>query len=355
MLVSNIHIAKCRVCGSERNGDDMEVKDVLNNPHAVISILGMRGCGKTYLSCHLNFPSDCTVIYIDVVGVFVGFMGLNPLQCDKLPTQETFNKIMIKALDDNQTKTERKLILDISELSREDMVTVVNWLSDFLFYQRKKGKYAVVADEVGEFMEQEHGYYSQGFERLVRMGRNKGIAYMILITQRPQKVNKHILTLSEHYVVFKFIHNLDIAAVREILGKSEREFSDMAIQLKGLGVGEYMLTDGLSEYWNMRKREKVITDVETGQKTITEFTPKEPDKCIETDKQNEEINTDTEVKPVVPVPENRGVWTIEEENKIILLRKNKVSFSKIAFQLNRPYYAVRERWRKLQSRGRVKG
>lgn len=335
----------------------MEVKNILERPHAVVSMLGMRGCGKTYLSCHINFPSDVTVIYIDVVGVFVGYMNIQALECDKLPTQEAFNKVLMKALDDPQTRTEKKLILDISQLTRDDMVTVVNWLSDFLFYQRRKGKYAIVADEVGEFMEQEHGYYAQSFERLVRMGRNKGIMYMILITQRPQKVNKHILTLSEYYVVFKFIHNLDISAVREILGKSEKEFTDIALDIKGLGVGEYMLTDGLSEYWYMRKRERVVTDVETGQKTIEQC-----ERPVRTEEPEASPKVDSEdakdryagVKPIAPNPKYRGAWSEEEDDKMIMLRSKKMTFSKIAVQLGKPYYSVVSRWRNLKKMGRVR-
>lgn len=217
----------------------MNLKQFLAQEYGVLSILGMRGCGKTYLAANeLKFKDR--VVYIDVVGAFRKFMPeMETIEFDAIPDDaETFTKIL-------KDVKHKEFILDISELPRKYMCDVMDYLWEFT--KHSKDRWAWVIDEVGELIPQTRTFYSEGLETAVRMGRNKGLMFVILISQRPQKVSKDCLALSDAYTVFKFVHNLDREAVREILGMSSDDFRlNFDSKLKSLGVGEYLMTDGLT-------------------------------------------------------------------------------------------------------------
>jgi len=310
---------------------NMKIENVFENPYAVVSVLGMRGCGKTWLVAHVAPPCFC--FYIDTVGAFRGYIeGCEVLDIDAMPSRESFIKVLKEVvLNTPKVKDDKKLIIDISMLRREDMVMIMDWFSDALLYNLP-GKWAVFADEVGEFLEQERGFYSTGFERLVRIGRNKGIMYIVMITQRPQKVNKHAITLSDYYAVFKFVHNLDIAAVRDILGMGEKEFIPIEMDIKGQKVGEYMLTDGISMWWFKRhKKEAVVyADGEVAEKQRT-LVAETSDKPIE--KREEPDSKPTHFG-------KHRMWTSEEVTTLKKLVKADMKHGDIARQLGRKVSSV---------------
>ena len=227
-----------------------------NEKYAVITISGMRGSGKSYLASHLDFTSKVDLaIYIDVVGAFKKErQDIDYLDVDFLPKKEQIKHILNKAIE---IKT-RELIFDISYLSREEMVDFIDLLSEVLLQMNKKT--AVIIDEVGEILEQEGKFYSHGLERLVRIGRNKNVLFVVMITQRLQKVNKHAIALSDYYVFFKTLHNLDRKAIKEILGYSNAEFKSLEHKFKDLKLGQYIITNGIDIYEQKKKIEKQEED-----------------------------------------------------------------------------------------------
>jgi len=109
----------------------------------------------------------------------------------------------------------------------------------------------------------------------------------LLISQRPQKVNKHAVALRDYYCIFRMVHNLDIDAIGSILGQSQKDFLPIAHKIKGQHVGDYMITDGLNVEYYRRERKgedtlappKIVEEKkekETRQKTLKEDTPIAP-------------------------------------------------------------------------------
>jgi len=231
----------------------MEILD--NREHGVIAILGMRGTGKTWFSVKLlkHLMEKVDIVYlIDVVGVYEDYLSEQDIDAviidiDDLVSAVDFFEFFKKVEHAQDTVKYKIVVYDISALSRKEMVEFMDIFSEYLLrFKPKNKKVAVICDEVGEYAEQERGYYSSGFETLVRIGRNKNVLWIVLITQRPQKVNKHLLALSDIYVIFRLMHNLDMDAVRNILGYSKTDFTIHEQTIKHLATGQYIVYDGMN-------------------------------------------------------------------------------------------------------------
>ena len=254
----------------------MKVQDVIEKePYAVVSIMGMRGAGKTYMTTQLidvlKVKTDIVII-IDIVGVYSEYLGSGKIvRITKLYSEDVLYRFF------NEHVKKGVYVFDISELDRGDMVEIINIISEWLLRKKEHKKTAsLIVDEVGEVLEQERGYYAERLESLVRIGRNKRVLYVIVTTQRPQKVNKHALALSDVYVVFKMVHNLDIEAVRNIMGMDKSHFRTIEKTLKTLKIGEYIITDGI-KYEVMRRgivEGKLITEEENKEELKEEKTRK---------------------------------------------------------------------------------
>lgn len=278
----------------------MKIEDYIQQEYGVISILGMRGCGKTYLASNLEFRKELKVLYIDVVGAFRQKMpDKYYVIIDRLPSYDE----MVELFDVFDER--REVILDISELKREDMVQVCDYVWDCL--KKSDQKWALVIDEISEICPQDRVFYSQGIESCVRMGRNKGVLFMVMTNQRMQKVNKDLINLSDCYVIFKFIAKLDQEGVRGTLGWDAQQFYPIGRDLKSLKVGEYMITDGIDYTWKRKEIPKEVISEEM--------------------KSEEKIET-VSTKPlnVKDLPPPKKVWTEEKLNKLRELRKANYSY-----------------------------
>lgn len=223
----------------------LKLKEIMDKPHGVISIIGMRGTGKTYLTKRLlNYVDVDKIIIFDVVGVYDDLEGIR-LEFDKVILKYKLFDVMDKLI-----KSDEKIItVDLSLLSRKEMREVINDISEYLIIRKPKTiSVMVVADEVGEYMEQERGIYAERFESLVRIGRNKNILWVIMTTQRAQKVNKHILALSDLYIIFRVMHNLDLEAVKNIMGMDTKSFKQYVDYIKQQQTGYFILYDGIDVY-----------------------------------------------------------------------------------------------------------
>ena len=242
----------------------MQIQKEINKlPYGVISAVGKRGAGKTYKVLHLDYPTD-KVFWIDVVGAFRVEMENKEdtvvMQLDILGSKNELFKILDKC-------EEKNILLDVSMLSRKDMCKTVDDVCDYLL-MHVSGRFTstLVVDEIGETNPQDMTVYAHRLESVARMGRNKGINWLVMTTQRTQKVNKHIIALSEYVLIFKLTHNLDIDAVRNILGASDKDFRQHSLKIKGFAVGDYVYTDGLDMTYVYRDRKegnlKPINEVE---------------------------------------------------------------------------------------------
>jgi hypothetical protein len=283
----------------------MKVEDFIHKEYGVISIMGMRGCGKTHLAASLEFREELKVLYIDTAGAFRQKMPEKYyIAFDKMRTVDEIEEVIGGHFDDPKN---RELIVDISELNRSDMIAVCDILWDIL--KCSQMKWALIIDEISELCPQTRVFYSEGIETCARMGRNKGVLFFVMTNQRMQKVNKDILNLSDCYVIFKFVARLDQQAVRGVLDWDDMEFYKVGKEIKELGVGEYMITDGVSIDWY--KRGSIPQKIEEPKKTESSTVEKVSEKVIVTEEK-------------IPPPElkSRRVWTDEKVKKLKELREN---------------------------------
>lgn len=247
----------------------MLIKEVENSHSYVISIAGMRGSGKTLLATNWfdEIDKQDNVIFIDVVGALRNYLKDNKadvqvLDINKVVSASRLNEILKQILIEKKIK---RILFDVSNLKRREMIYSVDVIFSFLL--QYGADYSIVIDEIGELLPQNHVYYSEETERLIRIGRNKGIKRVLITTQRLQQTDKTAITQSKYYIFFKLVHNLDLRAVREIQGISQEEFIELRVKLKKLGIGEFIITDGVKQegiykYDLVSKQVKEVTPFE---------------------------------------------------------------------------------------------
>lgn len=211
------------------------LNDILNT--TTISFLGRKGLGKTIGSSILiNNINDKDVLVFDITGAYTDGELIKDAKYIDVNTKRFDKKIIIDIL--LKFKETRKIVLCLNRLTRKELVE----FSEVMFKVLNEiGDVAVIIDEVGEIVSQQREYYSPELERCCRIGRNYNIRPFIVITQRTQKVDKNILALSDYYIIMGLTHNLDLEAVRELVGYSAKEFETLKKQIKGLNVGEFYL------------------------------------------------------------------------------------------------------------------
>ncbi len=222
---------------------------ISSHEYAKVAILGMGGTGKTYLASTLDFPVQ-RIFYLDVVGAFRKFLGAAP-DMQIFEGRIAPEASAIKPLLAHYTA--RRFIFDISLMRRSEMVKLADNLAEYLLIENKQNC-AMLVDECGELLPQDGGYYSEMLESCIRIGRNRGMTFSVLTSQRPQKVNKNALALSDIYCILRTKHYLDLEQIRNLLGLGTKEFYEeeaaLAPRIKALQMGQYMLTDGLATSWH---------------------------------------------------------------------------------------------------------
>jgi len=213
------------------------MKSVLNEllNATTITFLGMKGVGKTIGSSILANNINKHTIVVDIAGAYT----INRLidEAKYYLVDEYDKRLIVKALKEGFDEKNR-IVFDVSKMTKSRIVDFVDLLSEIL---KIGGDVAVVIDEVGEVIPQSSGKYSEQFESLVRVGRNYGVKPIIMISQRPQKVDKNALALSDYYIIMRLTHNLDLNAVKELFGLSSVEFQPLAQEIKKLNVGECII------------------------------------------------------------------------------------------------------------------
>ncbi|HIQ50295.1 MAG TPA: ATP-binding protein [Nanoarchaeota archaeon] len=258
----------------ERNSEGFERETLIGDKMEIlskhtISILGIKGYGKTVASSILtNNINDKVVIVIDTVGAYTRDRLIKKAEYIRIKRignrKEVIKKGLISSLKQIR---EMKVVFDISRLKRQELVIFIDVLAELLLELGEKGNYFVlVIDEIGEYLPQNRIVYSEELERVIRIGRNYNISPVIMITQRPQKVAKDVLALSDTYIIFKTIHQLDREKIKELLGLSKEEFRDIENILKNLKIGESLvITEQLDTFlvrWDMENQDYILQEQE---------------------------------------------------------------------------------------------
>lgn len=210
------------------------INDILGT--TTISFLGRKGLGKTVGSSILINNLEKDTIVFDITGAYTDGELIKEAKYIDVNTKKFDKKIIIDIL--MKFKESKKLVLCLNRLTRKELVD----FSEIMFKVLNEiGDVAVVIDEVGEIVSQQREYYSPELERCCRIGRNYNIKPFIVITQRTQKVDKNILALSDYYIIMGLTHNLDLEAVRELVGFNAKEFEPLKKNIKQLTTGEFYL------------------------------------------------------------------------------------------------------------------
>jgi hypothetical protein len=278
----------------------MILENLKKDSSYVITIAGMRGQGKTYLATRWfeEIDKQDKVIYIDVVGALKNYASENKMDLQVLTIDAVVSSSKLEEVLSNIFSGERikKVLFDLSSLKRRDLIYTIDIIFSWLI--KHGADYSVLIDEVGEIIPQNHLYYSEETERLIRIGRNKGIKKVVITTQRLQQADKTAVAQSNYYIFFKMIHNLDLRAIREIQGVSQDEFLETRVKIKKLDIGEFIVSDGTKEegVYRYDARKKEIVEVTPFEK-VSVFS-KEQEKKIEGINQRKLIDEATKKEAV---------------------------------------------------------
>lgn len=193
-----------------------------------VAVLAQRGAGKSHLaSCMAEemAESEQQVVAIDPTGAWYGlkssadgnkpgypFVVFGGDHAD-VPLEEHSGEIIARALVERGFSA----IIDLS-LFRKGQLR--RFMADFLeaLYRLNREPLHVFIDEADAIAPQRPGPDEArmlgAMEDLVRRGRRRGIG-CTLITQRPQVLNKNVLTQCEVLVAMRLGHPRDISAIEE--------------------------------------------------------------------------------------------------------------------------------------------
>lgn len=232
--------------------------------------IGRKGSGKTYGAGKLVeelMDHDVQVVILDTVGNWYGlrlssdgkptgyeipvFGGLR----QDLPLLATAGEVVADVVIDSQ----RSVILDVSQFNFSERK---RFAADFgtRLWQRKKGESQpsplhLIIEEcqliVPQFVGKDDTRMVHVYEEIIRLGRNYGIGISML-TQRPQSVNKEVLTQAECIMAFQLNGVPERKALKDWLTYEGGDVN-LVNELPGLAVGTCYLW---SPQW-LHKFEKI--------------------------------------------------------------------------------------------------
>jgi len=210
------------------------IKKILEEP--TISFLGNKGRGKTVGAAILVNNMEGDVLIVDTVGAFSMNKLIKKAKYLEVDVRKFSKKTAMEIF--KQFKENRRVVLNVQKLTSKEKIAFSECVCAMAM---ELGDLGFVVDEVGEIVSQQGESYSTEYERLVRVGRNYGVRPVVQITQRPQKVDKNVLALTDYYMVMGLSHNLDLEAVRNLIGQDTYEFKELRNDIKKQGVGDCLL------------------------------------------------------------------------------------------------------------------
>lgn len=229
-----------------------------------IGILGQTGSGKTYFArkmAELMIARGHHVVILDPVGVWYGMRraasrrrgeGMPVLIVGgphgDLPLTVEGGAVMARtALD-----TRRSMILDLSDLRKGAQMKFIQHFGEELYYRSRKARNPLhlIIDEADYFAPQgstggisgQAAFTLGAIEDIVRRGRARGIG-VTMITQRPARINKNVLTQISTLVAMRLSSPQDRKAIKEWVQVSANADRGQEVldDLPTLGVGEAII------------------------------------------------------------------------------------------------------------------
>lgn len=222
---------------------------------STVAVLGKKGSGKTYTAkklAELMLDSGFQVVILDIVGVWWGlkssadgksagysipiFGGKRP----DIPLEPTAGEVTARAIVEGGFSC----IVDIGQFSKTKRHQFAAAFLEEL-YQRNEHAMHLIVDEADFYAPQkpispQASICLGAMDELVRRGRQRGIG-VSLITQRPQVLNKDVLTQADLLIALRLNHPLDIKSIMEwVKVKADaKEAQAMLDALPGLPTGDF--------------------------------------------------------------------------------------------------------------------
>lgn len=217
------------------------------------AILAKRGVGKTYTAsvlCEELLAHGAQTVVIDPTGAWWGLRsaadGKKPgypiviFGGDRgdVPLEPHAGELVATALVDRQFSA----ILDLSHLRKGQASQLVAAFLEKLYHKNRSALHLVI-DEADTFAPQrifgEDARVCGAVEDVVKKGRLRGFG-CTLITQRPQVLNKNVLTQCESLFAMRMTHPRDVDAIKEWVGvhASPEEAKEVIASLPSLPIGE---------------------------------------------------------------------------------------------------------------------
>lgn len=242
----------------------------------VVSVLAMRGAGKTYgvgvISEELldYFQSlsnnNSNLVIIDPVGAHWGLRSHFPIHIiggnhGDIQLDESSGRLFAEMI--HQFKL--NAVLDVSQMSQDEMVLFV---ADFLneYYRLTNTPTHIVLEEADIFAPQRISSKNQklslaAVDTVVRRGRGKGMG-VTMITQRPAVLNKNVLTQSDAAIIMNMTGETDLKVVGEYLnsaGATKKDISRYIEQIMKFHQGQALIfsTSWLKEIKVINFRKKI--------------------------------------------------------------------------------------------------
>lgn len=219
---------------------------------ATLAILAIKGKGKTYLSDVLNeelMDAGQIPVIIDYTGAHWGLKSSADGKAPgfpvvifggehaDLPLEEGAGEVIARAIVEQRFAA----IIDVSLLRKG---AANRFIGDFLetLYRLNRLPVMLICDEADAYAPQkpfgDQARTLGAIEDIVRRGRIRGIG-CTLITQRPQVINKNVLTQCEMLCALGMSHPKDIGAIKEWIDvHGDKQQADaMIASLPSLGKG----------------------------------------------------------------------------------------------------------------------
>lgn len=235
------------------------------------AILGIKGSGKSHtasVQAEELLEAGQQIVVIDPTGAWWGLRSSKDGEAAgypvvvmgghraDLPLPSASGRSVAGAV----FRTSTSVVLDLSTFNKTERAVFVGQFLDELYKLMDGSKVLHL------FADEAHGYAPQGargekttsagaMETVVSQGRIKGIG-VTMITQRPQKLNKDVLTQADTLCCHRLSHNLDIAAVRdwvECTGASNVEWAGVPSLPKG-EAWFWQPESGICKYVKIRDR-----------------------------------------------------------------------------------------------------
>lgn len=234
-----------------------------------LAVLAKRGVGKTYTASVLAeemLKAGQQVIALDPTGAWWGLRSEYPVvifggEHADLPLDEHAGEVIARSLVEHRFPA----VIDLSLFRKGQMIRFMVAFAETLYRLNREAVHLFV-DEADAVAPQAKNYGGDenrmlgAMEDIVRRGRKRGIG-CTLITQRPQVLNKNVLTQCEILVALRLVHPKDIGAIKEWVSvhADYEQANEMIASLPSLPTGEaWFWAPGFGDIFRrvkVRKRE----------------------------------------------------------------------------------------------------